>query len=149
MHCTYVCRGRAVCVRIVYSGAMAVFRVRKNNVDHFHKVHRSRRPPVGEDDTACHHGTLSEYELDYRGERERRGKSAGGGESEITAECTRRCSVRSVEKRRAIVFPTLPAKSLSRVTKRVRRRPEENSLRRSRNQMSPPLPVPALTFPAL
>jgi len=86
------------------------------------------RSPAEEDDTACHHETLSEYELKLYREREER--KAGRGESEITVECTRRCSVRSVEKRALSFFP----RYLPKVYLELRREydvAEEKSLKRS------------------
>jgi len=64
-------RLRPYCLWLAMAAAMAGCRVRKNNVDHFHKVHRCAVPPARwrEDDTACHHGTLSEYELKLQGKR--------------------------------------------------------------------------------
>lgn len=107
------------------------------------------RPPAGEDDTACHHGTLSEYELKPRGGEGPGGGRAGRrGESEITVECTRRCSVRSAEKRALSFFP----RYLPKVYLELRREydvAEENSLGKGGIKCPSPVRAPALTFPAL
>jgi len=59
-------------------------RVRKNNVVHFHKVHRRAvlgRTDTPENDTACHRGTLSELGTPTRRDRGA-GRRAKEGERE-------------------------------------------------------------------